>query len=195
MDIHIDARSLFATNAPSGVKNESAVTDIKNGGIKGDYRIRSTAGDLFIQKVKTPKKMASPAAIAKKIARGESVSPEELEYLRENNLRLFHSAMQAKRIRENLEQSLKSAVSDTAKATAIAEALSQASFLAAADAKSEDSSEITAIELYTDAIQAAIKEYGSTKLKEEMDDFINVSTSDAVEIPEEIITEGEDNKK
>ncbi|GEM_PF-7064365 len=86
--------------------------------------------------------------------------------------------MRAKRVRENLEEALKSSKSETAKAAAVAQAMTQASFLAAADEKSQDGESVTVgAGLYSDAVQAALNKYGSKELNHEMKEFMNENTS------------------
>lgn len=105
--------------------------------------------------------------------------------------------MRAKRLRENLEEALKSSKSETAKAAAVAEALAQASFLAAADEKSQDGESASlGAGLYSDAVQAALNKYGSKELNNEMKEFIkknspsesNQSLEEDKGLDQEIIT-------
>lgn len=157
-------------------------TGLSNNPVKGNVSVRSNnnkksssiLGTSAIQKVKgNSKKKMSPEAIARKIAQGKKVSKEEIEFLRDSNPELFRKAMRAKRVRENLENALKSSKSETAKASAVAEAMAQASFLAAADEKSQGCESVSVgAGLYSDAVQAALNKYGSKELNDEMQEFI-----------------------
>lgn len=176
MNVNINLSGFFANN---GLSNASSKGNVSINVNKNNKKSSSILGASIIQNVKrTSKKKMSPEAIAKKIAQGKKVSKEEIEFLRDNNPELFRKAMRAKRVRENLEEALKSSKSETAKAAAVAEAMAQASFLAAADEKSQDGESVTVgAGLYSDAIQAALNKYGSKELNHEMKEFMNENTS------------------
>lgn len=178
MSIHIDARGLFTKLGLSNTvsqKQVSSGSEISIQNSLNNKKGKSIRGSFSLQQVKnTNKKKMSPEVIARKIAQGKGASKEEVDFLKENFPELYRKAMRANRIRENLEEALKSAKSETAKASAVAEATSQASFLSAADASNgEGNASSVGAGLYSDAIQAALQKYGSKKLNKEMDTFIN----------------------
>lgn len=141
----------------------------------------------FLERIKEGRnKKFDPADIARNIAKGKTVSKEEIRFLKENDPNAYRKAFAASRLRKRLEEALKSAQSDTAKARAIAIATSQAMTMGKIDSKAANGDEgaITGAELYGEAIRAAIKKEGSKDLEQEYGKFLDLEASQIEQNPD-----------
>ncbi|WP_099468784.1 hypothetical protein [Konateibacter massiliensis] len=182
MNINIDARSFYSKHNPDNQNGLSSTNAVSIGGTvtgtsaKSSQTVKLERVSLFDQMKAGSKKKMSPEIIARKIACGKSVTKEEMQYLKEKSPDMYRKAVNANRIRENLERALKSAKSDTEKANAIAAASAEASVLASADTSGQSGGEVsTGAGLYTDAIQAAIQNSSSKNLNKKMEEYIKSS--------------------
>lgn len=170
MNVNINLSSIIEKNPMVSKYNEKS----KSKKLTKSISVRKSSSVFAVDKVKIPKKKMSPQKIAKRIAEGKHVTREEAQYLKETFPDIYREAMSANRLRETLEQLLKSAKSETAKAAAVAQAGAQASLLVSASiakGTGDGMMDLLEGELYSDAIQAALHKYGSNKLNKEMEEF------------------------
>lgn len=168
--MNIQAVSTTKSSNPTAVSSKQLILTIKKKTQTGEKTIKTSLTLPEKHNKANKKRQLTPQQIAKRIAEGKSVTPEQRQQLQKENPTLYMKAVIADRMRETLEIRLSNAKSETAQAQAVAQAMAQAITMSESEEKAGVSAEDNGLSLYMDAIKQAIKNasHPSETTKEEL---------------------------